>query len=67
MTFLARCKLIHEKITDEESKDIDSYVNSLNSAMKFEGKNVITPAELDPNPSLKEHVKGMMNQGDNSK
>ena len=63
MQFLARCKLIHEKIPTTDPDEIKKYTDRLNKSMGFSGKNIIRPCDLDPCPMKKEHIKGMMNQG----
>ena len=61
MTFLAKCKLIHEALP--VGVDVDSYLNDINSTMGFTGDNVITKTDLEPNLAKKQHIKDMMNQG----
>ena len=60
MQFLARCKLIHEKIPTTDPDEIKKYTDRLNKSMGFSGKNIIRPCDLDPCPMKKEHIKGMM-------
>ena len=57
--------MIHESVPATDPDEIEKYTDSLNKAMGFTGKNVISPCDLDPNPIKKEHIKGMMNQGMN--
>ena len=63
MEFLAHCKLINKKVPSDKPEEIEEYVQSLNKSMNFTGKNIITAADLDPNPAQVAHTKGMMNQG----
>ena len=63
MEFLAHCKLLNESPPSENPQEIEEYVKTLNKSMNFTGKNVITAADLDPNPAQVAHTKGIMNQG----
>ena len=58
-TFLAKCKLIHEKIPYEKREDVERYLDDINNAMDFVGKERITFDELDPNPAKRACVKGL--------
>ena len=61
--FLAKCKIIHEKLPSENPEEIKEYVERINKTMNFSGKNLITVEELEPNDIKKYHVKNFMNQG----
>ena len=61
MKFLARCKLIHEKVNSNDPEELQKYTTNLNEAMNFTGEDIIRPCDLDPCPMKKEHIKGMMN------
>ena len=63
MEFLSHCKLINESVPSDKPEEIKEYVESLNKSMNFSPKNKISVKDLDPNPQLVAHTKGMMNQG----
>ena len=58
-TFLAKCKLIHEKIPHEKREDVERYLDDINNAMDFQGEDRIKFEELDPNSAKRAHIKGL--------
>ena len=61
--YLARCKLVHEKIPSKDPKEIEAYVKRLNDTMNFSDENIIRVEDLEPNEIKKFHKKNFMNQG----